>query len=81
MVREAAVVVQSTKVGSADVAHLKLLVSRGAGCILEVLEFSLACFLLVLCGANLMEFVQGLRDGACFAKDGDFEEAGVDGFC
>jgi hypothetical protein len=79
MVRQAAVVVQPTKVRSADVAHLKFLVSRGTGCILEVLELPLACLLLVLCGADLVEFVQGLRDGACFAEYGDFEKTGVDG--
>ena len=77
VVRQTAVVVQSREISATDVADLQLLVARGTRCILEVLELTLALFLLVLCCANLVQFVEGLRDGAGFAEDRDFEEARV----
>lgn len=52
----------------------------GAGSVLKVFEFALAGFLLVFGGADLVEFVEGEGDGACFPEDGDFEETCVDCF-
>lgn len=80
VVRQTAVVVQSTKVGAAHVADLQFLVAGGARGVLEVLEFALAGFLLVFGSADLVEFIEGEGDGACFSQDGDFEETCVDCF-
>lgn len=80
MIRQTTVVIESTKVCAAHVADLQFLVAGGAGGILEIFEFALAGFLLVFGSANLVEFVEGEGDGACFSQDGDFEETCVDCF-
>lgn len=80
VVRQSAVVIETTEVCAAHVADLQLLVTRGAGGVLEVLQFSLAGFLLVFGGAGLVELVVGLSDRASLTEDGDFEKAGVDCF-
>lgn len=76
---QSSVVVESTQVGTAYVADLQLLVARGTGGILEVLEVALAALLLMFRCADLVHFRQGHCDGACLAEDGDFQKAAVDG--
>lgn len=78
VVRQTPVVIESAEVGAANVADLQLLVTRRTGGILEVLELAFAGLLLVLCGADLVHLIQGHCDGATFAEDGNFEEAGID---
>lgn len=80
VIRQTTVVIQSTEVCAAHIADLQFLVARGAGGILEVFEFALTSFLLVFGGADLVEFVEGEGDGACFSEDGDLEETCVDCF-
>lgn len=76
---QSSIVVESTQVGTADVADLQLLVTRRTGGILEVLEVALASLLLMFGGAHFVHFGHGHCDGACLAEDGDFEKAAVDG--
>lgn len=80
MVRQPTIVIETTQVRAADIAHLQLLVTRRSGGILKILQFSLTRFLLVLGCADLVKFVQGLCDGAGFAQHRDLEETRVDGF-
>lgn len=80
MVRQPTIVIETTQVRAADIAHLQFLMTRRTGGILEVLQFAFTCFLLVLRGADLVQFVQGLCDGAGFTQHRDLEEARVDGF-
>lgn len=79
VVRQAAVVVEAGEVGAADVADLQLLVARGPRGVGEGLELALTHLLLVLGGADLVQLVEGERDAAHLAEDGDLEEACVDG--
>jgi len=73
------VVVESTQVGTADVADLQLLMARRTRGILEILEIALAGLLLVFRRADFVHFRHGHCDGAGLAEDGDFEKAAVDG--
>lgn len=78
VIGQASVIVESAEVGAANVADLQLLVARWTGGILEILELTLACFLLVLCCVDLVHFVQGHCDRATFTEDGNFQKAGID---
>lgn len=80
VIRQSAVVIETTEVCAAHVADLQLLVTGGAGGVLEVLEFPLAGFFLVFGGAGFVELVVCLSDGAGLTQDGDFEKASVDCF-
>lgn len=78
VIRQPAIVVQTTQVGAAHVADLQLLVAGGAGRVGEGFQLALLFFLGDFGGADFVEFGHGGRDAAGFAEDGDFEEAGVD---
>lgn len=76
---QSSVVVESTQVGTTDVADLQLLVARRTGGILEILEVALAGLLLMFRCADFVHFGHGHCDGPCLAEDGDFQKAAVDG--
>lgn len=80
MIRQPTVVVQATQIRAANVTHLQFLVPRWAGRVLKVLQFPFARLFLMFRSADFMQFVERLRDRACFAHDGDLEKAAVDGF-
>lgn len=79
VVCQSSVVIESTQVGTADIAYLQLLVARRTGGILEVLKVTLTGLLLVFGGADLVHFGHGHCNGTCLAEDGDFEKAAVNG--
>jgi len=79
MVRQSPIVIQPTEIGATDVADLELLVARGTRRVGERLQFALFLLLGLLGGAHFEEFCQRARYAAFFAKDGNFEEAAVDG--
>lgn len=78
MIRQTTIIIQSTQIRSTHITHLQFLVARWTRGIRESLEFTLVCFLLVLCGANLVEFVQGHGNSACLAEDRDLQQTSVD---
>ena len=57
MVCQAAVIIETAQVCTANVAHLELLMPGWAGGILEVLQVALTHFLLVFGSADLVQFV------------------------
>lgn len=73
MVRQPTVVVKSTEIRAAHVAHLQFLMTGRTGGILEILQFPLKRLFLALGGADLMQFVEGNCHGTRLAQDGDFE--------
>lgn len=79
MIRQSPIVVQATQIRTTHVADLQLLMPAGARGIGQ--RFQLALFLLFagFGGADFVELRVGGIDGAGFAEDADFEEAGVDG--
>lgn len=79
VVGQAAVVVQAAEVGAAHVAHLQLLVARGARGVRERLEVVLGLLLGEFGGADFEEFAGGERDAAGLAQHADLEQARVDG--
>jgi hypothetical protein len=54
VVGQPAIVIETTQIGSADVADLQLLMTGGTGGILEILEFALARLFLVFGGTDLV---------------------------
>lgn len=54
VIRQPAVIVQSTEIGTANIADLQFLVARRTRGILKILKFSFARLLLVFCRADLV---------------------------
>lgn len=79
MIRQPPIVVQSTQIRTAHVTDLQLLMPAGARGVGQGFELALFFFFAGLGGADLVELGVCGVDGAGFAQDADFEEAGVDG--
>ena len=79
MIRQPPIVIQPAQVRPAHVANLQFLMPRGPRSIRQGFEFALFFLLAGFGDADFVEFGDGGSDGAGFAEDGDFEEAGVDG--
>lgn len=79
MVRQSPIIIQTRQVSSADIADLQFLMSRGTGCIRKGLEFAFLFLFGSFGGANFVVFQDGECDRGRFAKNCNFEKAGVDG--
>lgn len=77
VVRQTAIVVESTQIGAANIADLQLLVARRAGRVGQGLELALAGLFLVFGRTDLEQLVVGLRDAAHLAQDGHLEQTRV----
>lgn len=78
VISEAAVVVESAEVGTANVANLKLLVARWSGGVLESLELTLTLLQLRFVDQDFVPLDNTHIDLAKVAKAYDFFEATVD---
>lgn len=79
MIRQPPIIIQSTQIGSTDIADLQFLMPRGTRGVGEGFKFALFILFGGLCDVDLVEFRDGGGDGAGFAEDGDFKETSVDG--
>lgn len=77
VIRQPAIIVESTQIGTANVADLQLLVARRAGRVSKVFELALAGLFLVFGCADLEQLVISLGDAAHLAQDRDLEQARV----